>query len=260
MATTADFGRTALTRRGVAERRAAWRKPETRTALLFLLPSFIGFLVFYAIPAVRGFYLSFTDWDLLKQSGDWVGIDNYRAMLQDALFWNALGRTAEYVIINIGIQTVLALGIAVLMHRLTRSIVVRGIIVLPWLIPNVVLALLWMWMLDPNLGIVPNVPDPGPHAFTCNYQYDPTVVGPTGDTAVVSVQACYTNPTTPDTCSAFGSIPFTFPSACSGTTGTTFVSSPSLQRWSDSRDTMTSGAPPLFGTRPMMRWSPVRSS
>jgi multiple sugar transport system permease protein len=127
---------------------------ETRTALWFLLPSFVGFVVFYAYPALRGFYLSFTDYDLLKQSGEWVGLDNYRLMFQDALFWNALAITFKYVLINIGIQTILALGIAVLMHRLTKSVVVRGIIVLPWLIPNVVLALLWMWMLDPNLGIV----------------------------------------------------------------------------------------------------------
>jgi multiple sugar transport system permease protein len=153
MASTAGVSRTALTRRG-ATPRVRRLQPETRAALLFLLPSFVGFLVFYAIPAVRGFYLSFTDWDLLKQSGEWVGIDNYKAMFQDALFWNALGITFKYVIINIGIQTVLALAIAVLMHRLTRSVVVRGILVLPWLIPNVVLALLWMWMLDPNLGIV----------------------------------------------------------------------------------------------------------
>jgi multiple sugar transport system permease protein len=58
------------------------------------------------------------------------------------------------VIINIGIQTVLALGIAVLMHRLTQSVIVRSVVLLPWLVPNAVLALLWMWMLDPNLGIV----------------------------------------------------------------------------------------------------------
>ena len=154
MATTAGVGRKALSRREAPKRRSAWLRPETRTAWLFLLPSFIGFMVFYAIPAVRGIYLSFTDWDLLKQSGDWVGIDNYKAMFQDALFWNALGQTFKYVVINIGIQTVLALAIAVLMHRLTRSVVVRGILVLPWLIPNVVLALLWMWMLDPNLGVV----------------------------------------------------------------------------------------------------------
>jgi multiple sugar transport system permease protein len=127
---------------------------ETRTALLFLLPSFVGFVVFYAYPSLRGFYLSFTDFNLLRNSGEWIGLDNYKAMLQDALFWNALKVTFVYVVINIGIQTVLALAIAVLMHRLTESVVVRGIFVLPWLIPNVVLALLWMWMLDPNLGIV----------------------------------------------------------------------------------------------------------
>jgi multiple sugar transport system permease protein len=153
MASTAGVSRTALTRRG-ATPRARRLQPETRAALLFLLPSFVGFLIFYAIPALRGFYLSFTDWDLLKQSGDWIGIDNYKGMFQDALFWNALWTTFTYVVINIGVQTVLALAIAVLMHRLTSSVAVRGILVLPWLIPNVVLALLWMWMLDPNLGIV----------------------------------------------------------------------------------------------------------
>jgi multiple sugar transport system permease protein len=140
--------------RARAAKRTFRVKRETTVALLFLLPSFIGFTVFYAVPALRGFYLSFTDFNLLRNSGEWVGIRNYKAMLSDALFWNALWVTFKYVVINIGIQTVLALAIAVLMQRLTRSVVVRGILVLPWLIPNVVLALLWMWMLDPNLGVV----------------------------------------------------------------------------------------------------------
>jgi multiple sugar transport system permease protein len=148
----------ALGRRTTAKpktkRRGIRFNAEARTALVFLLPAFVGFLVFYAIPAVRGFYLSFTDFDLLKNSGSWVGLDNYKAMLQDTLFWNALWITFKYVIINIGIQTVLALGIAVLMHRLTQSVIVRSVVLLPWLVPNAVLALLWMWMLDPNLGIV----------------------------------------------------------------------------------------------------------
>jgi multiple sugar transport system permease protein len=152
MATTA-VGRSVRVR-PETKRRGLRVSTETRTAWLFLAPSLIGFLVFYAYPALRGFYLSFTDFDLLRNSGEWVGIDNYKALLQDALFWNALGITFKYVIINIGIQTVLALGIAVLMHRLTQSVVVRSIMLIPWLIPNAVLALLWMWMLDPNLGIV----------------------------------------------------------------------------------------------------------
>ena len=152
MATTA-VGRPVAAR--PRTRRRAYRVAhETRTAWLFLLPSFIGFVLFYAFPALRGLYLSFTDFDLLKNSGHWIGLDNYKQMFQDALFWNALRVTFEYVVINIGIQTVLALAIAVLMHRLTRSVVVRSIVVLPWLLSNAVLALLWMWMLDPSLGIV----------------------------------------------------------------------------------------------------------
>jgi multiple sugar transport system permease protein len=143
-----------VARRRAAKPRTAFFKRDTVVAWLFLLPSLIGFVVFYAYPALRGFYLSFTNFDLLRNSGDWIGTRNYQLMFKDALFWNALWVTLKYVVINIGIQTILALAIAVLMHRLTQSIVVRGILVLPWLIPNVVLALLWMWMLDPNLGIV----------------------------------------------------------------------------------------------------------
>src|SRR5580765_7707184 len=104
MATTA-VGRT-VTARPRAKRRSWGAKAETRTAWLFLLPSLIGFVVFYAYPALRGFYLSFTNFDLLRNSGTWIGLDNYRALLQDALFWNALGITFKYVIINIAIQTV----------------------------------------------------------------------------------------------------------------------------------------------------------
>jgi multiple sugar transport system permease protein len=153
MATT-TIRRPAAARETRAKPRRLRMGGETRAALLFLLPSFIGFVVFYAYPALRGFYLSFTDFNLLRNSGEWVGLRNYQGLLSDALFWNSLWITFKYVVINIGIQTVLALGIAVLMHRLTRSVVVRSMVLLPWLLPNAVLALLWMWMLDPSLGIV----------------------------------------------------------------------------------------------------------
>jgi multiple sugar transport system permease protein len=146
---------TGRARAGRSTRRPVLRmERETRAALLFILPAFVGFAVFFAYPSLRGLYLSFTDYNLLRNDGDWIGLRNYQAMFSDALFWNALRVTFLYVVINIGIQTILALAIAVLMHRVTKSVVVRGILVLPWLIPNVVLALLWMWMLDPNLGIV----------------------------------------------------------------------------------------------------------
>jgi multiple sugar transport system permease protein len=80
-------------------------------------------------------------------------------MLADELFWNALVVTVEYVIINIGIQTVLALGIAVLLDRLTRSTVIRSIMVAPWLMPNVIAALTFLWLLDYNLGFANQILD-----------------------------------------------------------------------------------------------------
>ena len=64
--------------------------------------------------------------------------------------------TLEYVVLNIGFQTAIALGLAVLMHRLTKSGIIRGSILLPFLIANVVVALLWFWMLDYQIGIVNN--------------------------------------------------------------------------------------------------------
>ena len=82
-----------------------------------------------------------------------VGFKNYLRMLEDPVFWNAAGVTIYYVVVNIGVQTVLALLIAVLMHRLTQSTWVRSIVLTPYLVSNVVAALVFMWILDTQLGI-----------------------------------------------------------------------------------------------------------
>jgi multiple sugar transport system permease protein len=129
------------------------RRGDLRVALLFLLPAGFGFVLFYAWPALQTFYLSFTDYSLLA-APNWVGAQNYRDALGDARFGNALLVTVEYVVINIGVQTVVALLVAVLMHRLTKSSFVRGLLLLPYLIANVVVALVWYNMLDAQLGIV----------------------------------------------------------------------------------------------------------
>src|SRR5687767_12172518 len=123
------------------------RRGDLRVALLFLLPAGFGFVLFYAWPALQTFYLSFTDYSLLA-APNWVGAQNYRDALGDARFGNALLVTVEYVVINIGVQTVVALLVAVLMHRLTKSSFVRGLLLLPYLIANVVVALVWYNMLD----------------------------------------------------------------------------------------------------------------
>ena len=131
----------------------SWLSGETALAWLFILPSLIGFIAFYAYPAVRGVMISFTNWDLLRPPRN-VGLANYQKLLRDPLFWQSLRATLYYVVLNIPLQTALAVCLAVLMDRLTQSIFVRGVLVLPWLIPNVVVGLLWLWLLDPSLGLV----------------------------------------------------------------------------------------------------------
>jgi multiple sugar transport system permease protein len=133
--------------------RKEWFNGEALLAWVFLLPSMIGFITFYAVPAVRGVFISLTDWDLLREP-KFVGLANYEKLIADEQFWQALSTTFYYVLLNIPLQTVLALALAVAMDRLTSSIFVRGVLVLPWLVPNVVVAMLWLWMLDPQLGLV----------------------------------------------------------------------------------------------------------
>ncbi|WP_432946931.1 carbohydrate ABC transporter permease [Kribbella sp. CA-253562] len=134
-------------------RRRPRRYGDLKVAMIFLAPATLGFVVFYIWPTLRGAYLSFTEYSLL-QPPQFTGLQNYERMVQDSFFWNALVVTVEYVVINIGLQTVLAVLIAMLMYRLTKSITVRAVILLPYLIANVVVALVWYWMLDFQVGIV----------------------------------------------------------------------------------------------------------
>jgi multiple sugar transport system permease protein len=128
------------------------RRDDTRLALLFILPALIGFVVFLLWPTLRGVYLSFTRFNLLTPP-EFNGLDNYVRMAQDPVFWNALQVTVYYVVINIGLQTALALVIAVMMQRLTRRTWLRGVMLTPYLVSNVVAALVFLWILDYQLGI-----------------------------------------------------------------------------------------------------------
>lgn len=130
---------------------AATRRAETLTGWLLVLPAFIGFLLFYAWPTLRALGVSFTDWNLLRPA-HFVGLDNYAAMLEDDKFWNGMKLAGLYALLNVPLQTVLGLGLAVAMDRLTKSLFVKSVVLLPYLLSNVLVAMLWLWMLEPTLG------------------------------------------------------------------------------------------------------------
>ncbi|SEL31631.1 carbohydrate ABC transporter permease [Nonomuraea pusilla] len=126
---------------------------DGRLAVAFLAPVLIGFAVFYVYPSLRGAWYSLTDWNLLSEPR-FVGLGNYAKLVGDPLFWNSLKVTFGYVAITIAVQLVAGLGLAALLHRLTRSLVIRSLLLVPWLVPSVTTALLWMWLLDANLGFL----------------------------------------------------------------------------------------------------------
>jgi multiple sugar transport system permease protein len=129
------------------------RRAEMLTGWLLVLPAFIGFMLFYAWPTLRALGVSFTDWNLLRPAR-FVGLDNYAAMIQDDKFWNGMRLAGVYALLNIPLQTVLGLSLAVAMHRLTQSLFVKSVVLLPYLLSNVLVAMVWLWMLDPVLGLV----------------------------------------------------------------------------------------------------------
>jgi multiple sugar transport system permease protein len=122
-------------------------------AWLFISPAVLGFLVFAAYPTVRGFYLSFTDFRVLSPPS-WVGLDNFKALIHDDVFWNSLKVTTYFVILSVVFGLLLSIATAVVLHRLTGSTVIRGLIIVPFLISGVVAATVWSWMLDGQLGII----------------------------------------------------------------------------------------------------------
>jgi multiple sugar transport system permease protein len=126
---------------------------DTVAAWLMVMPALIGFLAFYAWPTYRAIEISFTEWNLLRPPRD-VGWANYRQLWDDGRFWHGLKLSGLYALMNIPIQTALGLGLAVAMHRLTQSMFVRSVVLLPYLLSNVLVAMIWLWMLDPALGLV----------------------------------------------------------------------------------------------------------
>jgi multiple sugar transport system permease protein/sn-glycerol 3-phosphate transport system permease protein len=141
-------------------RRRGLRGRFDRTALeayLLIAPSLFGFLAFLVAPVVIVFVLSLFSWNLIT-SPQFVGLANYRRMFTDSQSWHALLNTAYYVLLNIPLQTVLALLLALALNRKMRgSKFFRVLFVLPWMAMPVALGVIWNWFFDPRSGIIDHI-------------------------------------------------------------------------------------------------------
>jgi len=125
---------------------------------LFLLPWVVGLVVFIIGPMAASLYLSLTQYDILS-APTFIGLANYQqAFFKDGQFWPSILRTLEYGVLTVPLGLLGSLLLAMLLNRQIRGIgAFRTFFFLPSLIPTAALALLWIWLFDPNFGIINEV-------------------------------------------------------------------------------------------------------
>jgi multiple sugar transport system permease protein len=127
---------------------------EERAGLLFASPWLIGTLVFLIGPIVASMLLSFTNWNLISNA-KWVGLENYRDMVDDRNFWQSIRVTLFYAVLAVPLFQVAGIALAMLLNlRLRGMYLFRTILFLPAVLSGVAVAVLWAQMLNPDLGIV----------------------------------------------------------------------------------------------------------
>lgn len=135
----------------------SFKSKETREivkGLAFISPWLIGFLVFTLYPVVTSAYLSFTDYRVLSPPR-WVGLGNYKDLLTDTdYFWPSLADTS-FMFVELPLSLVLGLALAMLLDQKLRGIAVyRTVLFVPSIVPAVSSSVLWLWMLNPDHGLV----------------------------------------------------------------------------------------------------------
>lgn len=120
-----------------------------------MAPAIILIGVFAGYPLVRSIYMAFTKVSPFTGVMDFIGAANFQAIFSDPDFTGHLGRTAIWVFGCVALQLVGGLILALLVntHFPLRGMY-RGLMMVPWATPSVLVALMWKWLLDPNNGIV----------------------------------------------------------------------------------------------------------
>jgi multiple sugar transport system permease protein len=129
------------------------RQRERFSALLFLTPSLVGFLIFTVFPVVAAIALAFYDYDLLLGK-KFNGLQNFSDLAHDDVFRAALLNTVYFTLGSVPLSVALGLGAALLANHALRGITLfRTIYLLPYVTVTVAVALVWRWIYLPDVGL-----------------------------------------------------------------------------------------------------------
>lgn len=134
--------------------------------LAFASPYIVGFLFLTVIPFLQSLYFSFTDYDIFS-APKWIGLGNYIEIFKDESFYKSLSNTFYMAFIGVPISLIASLLIALLLNLKVKGIAIyRTIYYLPTVVPAIAMSILWLWVLNPDIGILNtvlralNLPDP----------------------------------------------------------------------------------------------------
>ncbi len=138
----------------------AVRRQQARYAVLFVAPGMLIYLVFMIYPFLNTVYLSFTNWDGITPDKDWVGLSNYVRVFGEGAALRAFLNNIIWVIIGTIAPVVLGLFQALLVWSGVRgSLLFRTLFFLPFVLPLVVVGIVWQWIYHPLFGVVNRVLD-----------------------------------------------------------------------------------------------------
>lgn len=126
----------------------------TFMGIVFILPAFIGILIFIILPVIFSFGLSFVKWDLLNKP-EFVGLSNYLEIFSEPLFGKILLNTFVYAISTSIFAVIIPLVLACILNSKIRGTdFFKTAYFLPFITPMVVIAIIWQWIFDPNIGFL----------------------------------------------------------------------------------------------------------
>jgi multiple sugar transport system permease protein len=135
---------------------AHFRLNDTVFSLLLLAPALIILSLVVLYPLVRGVLLSFQSYNLVNitSGAEFIRFQNYKVLLNDPAFMDSWRTTAYFVFISVVGQFILGFGTAlVLNQKIWQRDFFRGVILIPWIVPTVVAALLWKWIFNQQYGV-----------------------------------------------------------------------------------------------------------
>ncbi|ANA80505.1 sugar ABC transporter permease [Paenibacillus glucanolyticus] len=137
---------------------AVMRKSKSDWAgYLYIMPWLLGLLLFTIGPMLFSLLLAFSKWDIITgvQSIEWVGLDNFKAIFHDELFYQSLKVTFIFALISVPLYQIVSLLIAVLLNMRSRGMnVFRLIYFMPSVIPAVAVSMMWVMIFNPEYGIL----------------------------------------------------------------------------------------------------------